>query len=384
MAVDFTVHSDDTVDASVVIALSDDLATLAGMTPDELWDYAGEDLTDEMPPGMSTERYSDGGFTGTRMRMARAPIADAEILDDGMRLTRVGDEFVFEGEMDMDTSELEGLPVNIIDQMDIRVSITFPGPVTEHNGTLSGNTVTWTPAPGDIAVMYARGSAIDGAAGPGDDGGVGPGTDDDGSDLDGGIGGPDAEEATGSGGVNPLIWVAIGLAILALIGIIAALVLKGKNNQPAPYPGGYPAPVAQPGYPAAPAAPVQPGYPAGPQTDAYGRPINPATGQAYAQPGYPAAPVTPAQPASGVVPQVGYAPPVAVDPSTLPAPAAPTVQAPVDPSTLPAPVAPAAVEAAIEAPVEASAEVTQIAEDVEAKAADVIESAEAAVEEAAE
>jgi len=43
--------------------------------------------------------------------------------------------------------------------------MTFPGKVIEHNGELSGNTVTWTPVYGEVNEFSARASAIDGGGG---------------------------------------------------------------------------------------------------------------------------------------------------------------------------------------------------------------------------
>ncbi len=81
-----------------------------------------------------------------------------------MRLTREGDEFVFEGLLDFtpDDGQVEADPDD--DTSNITVKITFPGEVTEHNGELSGRTVSWSATPESRVEMSARGGAI--AVGP--------------------------------------------------------------------------------------------------------------------------------------------------------------------------------------------------------------------------
>jgi len=57
-----------------------------------------------------------------------------------------------------------GTEDEFFDGADLRLIVTFPGEVTEHNGTLSGNTVTWDAAEGQFDVS-AVGSAVGGGGG---------------------------------------------------------------------------------------------------------------------------------------------------------------------------------------------------------------------------
>ena len=41
------------------------------------------------------------------------------------------------------------LPSSLTAGFEVAVSMTFPGEVVEHNGTLEGTTVTWTPKAGE-------------------------------------------------------------------------------------------------------------------------------------------------------------------------------------------------------------------------------------------
>src|SRR5450756_3192879 len=66
-------------------------------------------------------------------------------------VVRDGDEFVVSGTLDMTEAAMgaESMP-GLGDSFDIKIAMTFPGKVTEHNGELSGNTVTWTPVYGEV------------------------------------------------------------------------------------------------------------------------------------------------------------------------------------------------------------------------------------------
>src|SRR5699024_11575233 len=90
------------------------------------------------------------------------------------------------------------------DSFDVRVSITFPGGVDEHNGDKSGNTVTWTAEPGENVDMSARGGA--------------------------------------EGGLSFLLigGIILGIVILAVI-VVLVLVLKSRKTQQPAYRGAAPA-----------------------------------------------------------------------------------------------------------------------------------------------
>jgi hypothetical protein len=57
------------------------------------------------------------------------------------------------------------MPSSLTAGFDVSVSMTFPGEVLEHNGTLDGTTVTWKPKAGENVVMKAKGKATAESAG---------------------------------------------------------------------------------------------------------------------------------------------------------------------------------------------------------------------------
>jgi len=273
-------NSDDTVDGTMIMAISKEMAEMMGQDPAALAEEMAGDLTpEEGDPGEYSQKpYDDGEYVGTEVTITGSSLEAMEgtTSETGeLQIVRDGDEFVVSGEMDLSEEAMGGggedLGFDLSESFDVRIAITFPGKVSEHDGELSGNTVTWTPKFGEVTPVNARGSAVDG----------------------------------GGGGDLPIALIAgIAVAVLLLIGLVLFFVLRGRKKAAPAVATGYPTegyagytPTAAPGETYAPAPPAQP-------TQAY-----PQTG--YAQP-TEAAPYTP--------PQTPPAPPA---PPTPPAPPAP-------------------------------------------------------------
>ncbi|MFD5333927.1 LppM family (lipo)protein [Cellulosimicrobium cellulans] len=394
-----TLNEDDTFDGSVVMAFSDELAESANMDPQEMWDSMGSEMESELPEGATQEPYAQDGYTGTKITYTDQPISQLSSAGaDSISVTREGDEFVVSGSMDMTGEEFnpdtgdatsDQLTQQMMDSLDIKISVTFPGEVAESNGEIDGNTVTWTPVVGETNEMTARGSAVAGGAAGTDDGGSDEAT----GDSDGATapdGGDSASDASDSGSLAWLWFVIGGVVLLGIIGLVLWLVLRSKpgaqDGQAAGFqqggypgqPGQYPGqpqgqhPGQQGGYPGQPGAyPGQPGaYPGqqgqqgqqggypGQQPGAYpGQQPGAYPGQPGAPQGYGAHPPAPgpygAQPPAPPQPQGGYpgaapyAPPGAPHPQsspTTPLPAQPPVPPgatqPLPPYQQPAPTQP--------------------------------------------
>lgn len=159
---DLTLSKDDTVSGSMVMAYSNQLAERMGMEPQELWEQAGRDLQAALPEGATQQPYADDEYTGTEVTFLDMPLADfdAGATGEQLSITRDGDDFVVDGVMDLSGSqELGAMPEGMEDTFDVRISVTFPGPVSESNGTVDGTTVTWTPAMGETTELHAVGAA---------------------------------------------------------------------------------------------------------------------------------------------------------------------------------------------------------------------------------
>lgn len=154
---DITLHEDDTVSGEMVVAIQEGLGESMGMTDEEFADSLSEDNgTDEMT-NATVSAYKEDGYVGTRITFKDEPLDSFKGVDG--TLVREGDNFVFKGD-EIDQSEAPPADSGAIATM----SITFPGKVSSHNGTLKGNTVTWDLLTQSEA-PYATGSAIGGGGG---------------------------------------------------------------------------------------------------------------------------------------------------------------------------------------------------------------------------
>lgn len=300
-----TLDDDDTFSGSVVMAFSDELAKSMGSDPQELWDQMGTEMESDLPEGATQEPYAEDGYTGTRITYSDMPVSELDTgAADSLSVVREGDDYVVSGTMDMTGEEFQPesgdatsdeLTRQMMESLDIRISITFPGEVAETNGEVDGTTVTWRPVVGEVNDMSARGSAVAGGAATSDDETGSDDTTDDGTSgtTDGGQGTTDRS----SSGVPAWLWFIIGgVVLLAIIGVVLWLVLRSKptpqDGQTAGFQqGGYPGQPGQyPGQPQGQQYPGQPGqYPAQGQPGQY--PGQPYPAQPQGQPGqYPGQP----------------------------------------------------------------------------------------------
>lgn len=210
MDVDLELSADDTVDGTIVMAFSSEFRDMAGMMGedmdmmDEMLGGGFGELGEDMPDYASVEEYDDGEYVGQQVNFDGAPLSDfQEGGAEGLSITHEGEEFIVEGAMDMSNAEEEmgdlgDLPSGMAEGMsdfEIRVAITFPGEVIEHNGSLSGTTVTWEPQIGETNEIFAR-----------------------------------AQDTGGAGGFPAWLWIVIGVVVVAVIAGLLYMFSRGKGN----------------------------------------------------------------------------------------------------------------------------------------------------------
>jgi hypothetical protein len=141
MNVDMTLNADNTVDTTMVVAIQEGVGESLGMSDDEVLEQLTGELGSDLDGG-TQEPYNEDGYIGTKVTMNGQSLDEiaGEVGTEGLSITREGDTFVVDGALEDAGSETtDELPAGA----EVTVSITFPGEVTEHNGTLEGTTVTW-------------------------------------------------------------------------------------------------------------------------------------------------------------------------------------------------------------------------------------------------
>ena len=268
---DLTIHG-DTVDQSILMWDSKDQMTESDCSEDGL-SRSGVNPASDVPEGVEV-KYNftqHDGHPACEIKATNIPLSQfngqsSSGSSGSLKITHENGHYDVTMPLgEMDDSQRQQM-TQLYGEMEISISITFPGKVTEASGNAEkkGNIVTWNDVLDEKGSLHAVGE---------DSGGV----------LSGSVAGV------------PWLWIIVGaVVVLVIIVVIVLVVRSGKKKQTAPggYPGqpmGYaPQPGQQPyspqQYPA-----QQPGYP-----------------QQGAQPVYPPQQQYPGQP--GQNPQQGYNP----------------------------------------------------------------------------
>jgi hypothetical protein len=201
-------HGDNTVSGTMVFAVSRDLLALTGSSADDLLGRITASAG-PLPAGVGFQQsaYADDRFEGKTYTFQDVPIdvfSRGTTAGESVAIQRVGDTFQVNGEIDLtraSTGPLQPGAAQLAKDMELRIAITFPGPVSQQSGgTITGTTVTWTPAFGEKTEIRATGSAI------------------------------------GSGGPGGLLWILIGLAILLVV-VVALVLIRSRRSRSVPGPG---------------------------------------------------------------------------------------------------------------------------------------------------
>ncbi len=134
-----TLGDDNTASGEVVLAVSTAAKDRLGAASDA---EAFEAVFGEVTFGDAFEMtpYADGDYVGERYAFESVPFDELGTFGGLFTVSREGDTIVVAGlEAPGSDADADSLP----DATDATLRIEFPGPVTQHNGALDGNTVTW-------------------------------------------------------------------------------------------------------------------------------------------------------------------------------------------------------------------------------------------------
>lgn len=163
--IDLTVSSDNTLSGTVLLAYERaGLEELDRNPGDSQGELLG-DLEVDAPEGMTCEAWDDDTHIGARCDLEQVTF-DAFSLTDTLQqeivIVREGDRIRLFGVIN-----LGDVPVSnpeLIDAFDVQVRVTFPGPViSQKNGQVDGQTVTWSLPPGEETEIGAVAEAGPGA-----------------------------------------------------------------------------------------------------------------------------------------------------------------------------------------------------------------------------
>jgi hypothetical protein len=160
--VDLNIPESESIDGEIVLAVSEELAQVTGQSRDELIAQFETNVMRNAPEGVTKESYRDGELEGTRLTLDAVPVAAFNPADETLSIVHEGDHYIVNGKFDLaaltgELSETEQQALEgVADAMDVRVAITFPGRVLDHNGELDGQTVSWVPTGVEAIEIHAR------------------------------------------------------------------------------------------------------------------------------------------------------------------------------------------------------------------------------------
>lgn len=226
--------SDNTVDGSVIVAIGRDQVDLFGGEDAlrEAMSSDGNGLLSEQPSTGSVEvqDYEDDDWIGNEYVFSDVSIDEFSGTSGGdLSIIRDGDQFIVAGTLDLSQgTEADPTSSALLDSAEAQVSITFPGDIVSSNGVEDGNTVTWTPKPGEATELSAVGGAT-------------------------------------SGPPWTLIAAALVLVVLVGVGVVLLVILRRRSSATAPAePGPLPEGSIVPGSPEEPPPEEPPAPPAAP------------------------------------------------------------------------------------------------------------------------
>jgi hypothetical protein len=151
LEMDLAIGEEDTVSGSLVFAV--EKAVLAQNQTRSAPDLINDALAGvgAMPTGSRTETYEDNKYFGRKVIFDRMPLAEFNRKDGkGPQIIHSGGLYTFTMNGDTTTFDLgTGPQVNavrsLLNDTEVRISLTFPGRVIERDNlaTLDGQTVSW-------------------------------------------------------------------------------------------------------------------------------------------------------------------------------------------------------------------------------------------------
>jgi hypothetical protein len=139
----------DAVSGSMVFAIDKQILALSGKPTEDSFNTSVKDLK-QLPAGTRAEPYDDGKYYGRKVFFDKVAFAQFNKTDPSSPHFEHRDgKYYFTMNGDMTQADLgpqTAVVKNILDQIEVKVAVTFPGKVIERDNlaTLDGKTVSWT------------------------------------------------------------------------------------------------------------------------------------------------------------------------------------------------------------------------------------------------
>lgn len=235
------VNADDTVSGQLLLTARKTVLTSGNRTVEAGFAELRQNIP-ALPPGAET-RYEDGRVFGFQITYQNTPLSDFN--SESVKLVRDGDLYRFT--LPLDPKKYGGKIAeqhpqsqqDFLRLMSFEISVTFPGPVRETNGTVNGRSVSWQVGsnqnkPAELRAVAEAPPRPSAAATDDDDAGGFP-------------------------------WLLVVGGVVGLL-VVAVVVLLLRRRTAATAPGGAtgPGPTPGPALPGQPGSPTLPGQPGGP------------------------------------------------------------------------------------------------------------------------
>lgn len=134
-----TLHDDNTASGEVILAVAKEAQDRLGATSDQdAFDAVFGDVT--FGEAFVMTPYDSGDFTGERYSFDAVPFEELGSFGGLFTVIRDGDSLLVQG---IQAPGVDAGDEPVPSAATATLRIEFPGPVTDHNGTLDGTTVSW-------------------------------------------------------------------------------------------------------------------------------------------------------------------------------------------------------------------------------------------------
>lgn len=170
MDLDMKITKDEKVDGFAIVAFSSQMLEMTGQKKADMVKEIKKDWS-KLPKGAKAEIYDKDGFIGQKITfkgMAATEFGKATASagstnptggGDDLKLVKEKGNWKFTGTMDMkgDVSGGTGDMSALMKGMKIKIKMTFPGKIVQHDkdGKVKDKSITWEPKAGQKVVMLA-------------------------------------------------------------------------------------------------------------------------------------------------------------------------------------------------------------------------------------